>query len=312
MREEDNFNYWPAFTDLMIILVLVLVLLMSYFAISLIPKLEKAPEVAATIETTVPETATKETDTSTTISGNILNLNPIEINQKKMVDKIAHGHKAEYILNNFGHPKSAKISTVKNGPYDVFIINENTMQTLTFSDNILFKKDDDVLNDKGKEILTIVGKTIKDQIASLQEIQIRGHADTDNSGDKEDYNFQLASRRAISVVQFFKNEPQIDIDPAKYLISATSFGEYLSVARSENKEAEYSWEQLKKIILMKLIKAKIEELRYFYFINHYLNKSSLNGKLIKWASKEISPILLTTCFNVCLYSSCNQQTSYHI
>ena len=206
--EEDNvidFNFWPSFADLMLAIVLILVLVL--FLVNAV------------------------------ISVGVVNLRDVRKNQKTLVETIAssYGVKSHEMEAN-----TVGISTEGSGNYDIMIRSEATLQRITFSDKILFNPDDYKLNAKGEGALRKVGEALKGQLAFIREIQIQGHADTDRSG-RFGSNIELAAQRAIKVFEFFQKE--IEIDPAKHLMSVTSFGEFKPIKRTGN-ERQYDQRML--------------------------------------------------------------------
>ena len=225
-----NFNFWPAFSDLMLILVLILVIVVFAVIVSFSVKPEpvKPPE---------PE-------------GDVI---PSEVKDKQMamINAIAGQYDVE--------PKPKKnetdtyvISLKKEETPIIEIKNAATLQRYSFSDRILFKRDSYDLNKKGEETLQIVGQQIRKNLNNFSEIQIQGHADPDTPGI-EPSNLHLAAKRAIEVFTFLQKK--IHIDPARHLMSATSFGEYKPVQRSD-KDRTYTPEKLKEHNKTKELKAK--------------------------------------------------------
>ena len=198
---EDNtldFNFWPSFSDLMLTLVLILIIVV--FAV-----------IAA-------------------ISIGSVDLEEVEEKQVAMIQAIA----AEYGVE----PQEQEPGTgffiipihLEDGGYtEILVKNEPTIQRYSFSDRILFEPDEYYLNEDGKKTLFNVGKQIKRNLNNIREIQIQGHADPDQPAFFPS-NLHLAASRAIEVYTFLQE--QIQIDPARHLMSATSFGEYKPVQRS--------------------------------------------------------------------------------
>ena len=209
MQDESalDFNFWPSFADLMLALVLILVLIL-FLVIAII-----------TVGT--------------------VNLSHIQKNQRDMINAIASKYASEPQMieeNVYG------ISISVSNSYDIVIENELGQQRITFSDKILFLQDSDRLNNIGQEVLQVVGESLKQQLPSIREIQIQGHADTDRSR-KFPSNLHLASARAISVYIFVQEA--VGISPAEHLMSVTSFGEYRPVQRSD-KDSSYDLAQLQR------------------------------------------------------------------
>ena len=228
---EDNtldFNFWPSFSDLMLTLVLILVIVVFAVIAAFSVKPEPVPDpIGDTIPSTVKE------------------------NQMAMINAISAGYNVE--------PKETDKDSFRiriphdNGGYsEILIKNEATLQRYSFSDRILFKPDKYDLNEEGKKTLLIVGHQIRENLENFSEIQIQGHADPDTPADVPS-NLHLAALRAIEVFNFLQKK--IRIDPAKHLMSATSFGEYKPVQRS-NKDRTYTPEKLKEHNKTRKLKAK--------------------------------------------------------
>ena len=75
-------------------------------------------------------------------------------------------------------------------------------------------------------------------------------------------NLHLAALRAIEVFNFLQNK--IKIDPAKHLMSATSFGEYKPVQRSV-RDSTYTPEKLKRHNNTKKLKAQNRRMEILLF-----------------------------------------------
>jgi flagellar motor protein MotB len=123
---------------------------------------------------------------------------------------------------------------------DIVFHNDLNSQRITFSDYLLFARDDAKLKPDGEVVVRRVGARLNQQLAAIREIQIQGHADT-----RKTYNFpsnvELAYHRAVAVFDLLRNE--VGIKPEEQLMSVTSFGEFLSVQRSAG-DGSYTEEQL--------------------------------------------------------------------
>lgn len=203
MNEEYDldFNFWPSLADMMLTLVLILIMVLSVFVIM--------------------------------IGGESVNIKKASDSQQHLVTQILEKypdtppHPRENISPyQFAQP----ISITKEGKRDIIIVNDLDRQVITFSDNILFESGKDYISDRGREVLTIVGKTIVDNLDKIQRIQIEGHTDT---VPFEGTNLRLGANRAIAVFEFFRSSA-VGINPEEHLMSATSFGEWKPVNRSED------------------------------------------------------------------------------
>jgi len=206
MDEEGilDFNFWPSFSDLMLALVLVLCLVLFLVL--------------------------------TVITAGTVNLKQVQENQISMINQIASTYhvKPQRIDNHtFG------VSSDNSDHFDIRIENDLNQQRITFSDKILFMPDDININAKGQEVLTAVGQKLRSQLDSIKEIQIQGHADRNPT--RYGINALLAAHRAIAVFEFLRTN--VGIDPSSNLMSATSFGEYRPVGRSED-DRTYNWDRV--------------------------------------------------------------------
>ncbi|MBE9563306.1 MAG: OmpA family protein, partial [Proteobacteria bacterium] len=133
---------------------------------------------------------------------------------------------------------------------DSLCVEDTTLQeqTISFGSSVLFTSGRARLKVRGIDILTTVGNVIKNKLPAIQEIQIQGHADITapkqydiDSQESQKHNLKLASERALEVFLFLKE--QLAINPAKVLMSATSFGSYKPVSRTA--EDKYTWERIR-------------------------------------------------------------------
>jgi flagellar motor protein MotB len=197
MREDDSpdFNFWPSFADMMLALVLVLVLCLALFMAS------------AFEEGTV-------------------DLSAVARKQTRMIDSIAKEYSVE--AKKLGAERYGLFIASREEP-DIVFQNDLSRQRITFSEQILFDRGRAELKPEGELALIRVGARLKEQIDDIQEIQIEGHADTDRPVYYS--NLLLAARRSITVFEVMQQN--VGIHPAQHRMSATSFGEYMSVERSE-------------------------------------------------------------------------------
>ena len=133
---------------------------------------------------------------------------------------------------------------------DSICVEDTTLQeqTISFGSSVLFTSGRAKLKVRGRDILTTVGNVIRAKLPAIQEIQIQGHADITapkkydiDSQQSQKHNLKLASERALEVFIFLKE--QLAINPAKVLMSATSFGSYKPVSRTA--EDNYTWERIR-------------------------------------------------------------------
>ena len=165
LKDKFGFNFWPSFTDLMLSLVLVVLIIL--FVISRM------------------------------ISAGTENLDKARKSQQEITTQIQSKINTKYKIAVI----SDRNNQVKNEKADIYIIDKLDRQTITFSDKVLFDSGESDLKKEGYEVLNIVGPVIANNLKNISEIQIQGHADT---VDTDDYNLALASSRAMAVYKFLQ------------------------------------------------------------------------------------------------------------
>jgi flagellar motor protein MotB len=233
MDEETlDFNFWPSFADLMLILVLILVI--TVFA------------VIAVISAEMVDDGTDD-------------LNHVREKQRAMIEAVAKGYGVEP-----KHKKDGSFVIEEGRTTEIVIRNEPTLQRFSFKDRILFEPDEYLLKQAGKETLLIVGNEIKNNLFHIREIQIQGHADPDTPSLSPS-NLHLAAWRAIEVFNFLQD--QVKIDPASHLMSATSFGEFKPVQRPDQ-DSTYHAGKLKRHNKTKELKAQNRRIEILLFYRY--------------------------------------------
>jgi outer membrane protein OmpA-like peptidoglycan-associated protein len=227
MREDQifSFNFWPAFADLMLSLILILLLVIggAYFSSIDIRSIQKKQKSLA-------ETLITPERRSRSVEGGV------------------------EILNGGGE----LLYRLTEDP------NDPMLQVVTFSDSLLFESGKSDLTDKGKLALRDLGQVLTTHLADIVEIQIRGHADTDAIGTGTGYpdNLALASARANEVFRFLKDD--VRISPADHLMSASSFGEFSPVQRRRDTQfGATSLEQANATDALKKANRRIELLLFY-------------------------------------------------
>lgn len=209
-KDKFGFNFWPSFTDLMMSLVLVVLIIL--FVVSKM--------IAAGTENLEIVHQRQES-----IENQIKQLENNPDYKVKVIDTRNGGDVAKIMAANEAN---------------IYVIDKLDRQTITFSDKILFDTDKSDIKPAGLQVLNLVGQQIakKDNLDNISEIQIQGHAD--DSGD-DNHNLELGAARAIAVYEYL--QVHIGIDPAKYLMSATSFSKYKPVGREATDD--YNIDKLK-------------------------------------------------------------------
>lgn len=155
-------------------------------------------------------------------------LDRVRISQLEIIQQIAQVYRSEAKTKD---SLVYKIIISKGAPLEdtITIVNDVSLQRISFGEKILFGRNSDLLQQNGQASISTVGSIFKEKLSIIKEINVQGHADT--HGD-ENYNLQLASHRAIAVFEHLRNI--VKIDPIKHLMSISSYGEYKPVLRSVN------------------------------------------------------------------------------
>ncbi|RKU08029.1 hypothetical protein C6503_23920 [Candidatus Poribacteria bacterium] len=249
-----DFNFWPSFSDLMLTLVLILVIVV--FAVI----------AAFSIAT---DALREEVDNVTKEQKEIAEaLAKVEEKQEAIIQAIAKKYEVEW--EDVGKSKDEEtetdsfeipISLDNGGDTEILIHNQATLQRYSFSDRILFEPDRYDLKEEGRKTLLVVGRQIENNLENISEIQIQGHADPDPPAFVPS-NLHLGALRAIEVYKFLQN--RIRIDPARHLMSATSFGEYKPVERLTD-DSTYNRQKLRQHNRNLALKAKNRRIEILLF-----------------------------------------------
>jgi flagellar motor protein MotB len=190
----EGINFWAAFADFMLAIVLVFFLLM-------------VASLSDRVDARLAEQGQRQLADSPLFA------------KKGFIKRVAPDK--SYVEWLQGSSVSMRFETDRNDPF---------LQYITFAESVLFDTDSAELNDDGKKVLQLVGEGINSEADEIQQIQIHGHADIRRTvkGRFED-NLALASARANAVFRFL--ESYAGTDPVQHLMSATSFGEFDPVGR---------------------------------------------------------------------------------
>jgi len=201
MDDENvlDFNFWPSFADLMLALVFILVLIL-FFIIGV-------------------------------ITAGTVNLSQVKENQVKMIKVIANDYRVA--PEKISEDNIISIYSISTDGGCIKIQSTPELQKITFGSDLLFSKNSATLDHAKEQILNSIGNAIKNNLSFIKEIQIQGHADMDRTENTNDlYNVNLAVTRAIQVYNYLWKK--VGIEPAKHLMSVTSFGEFKPVNRLDD------------------------------------------------------------------------------
>lgn len=169
-----------------------------------------------------------------------VDLEEVLANQRDLVDSVAaqfEGAEA-YPVGEATYALAITDRSSRGSP-DIVFSNDVTLQRITFGSHILFPPDGVELSRDGRELLRRFARGLELELEHLREIHIQGHADPTPT-ERYDSNLQLAALRAVSV---FRALEEYGVSPFEVVMSATSFGEFLSVERFRSGRA-YSRRQL--------------------------------------------------------------------
>ncbi len=149
------------------------------------------------------------------------------VSNSKLILKIRMEKKQDTIQEAF---EKRFASEIKQGI--ISIERDGNLQRFMFSDRILFKTDEAVLQPLGRSTLTAVGRLLQNYKTDekgqqlYQSIQIEGHTDNVPIMSPDRSNWELSSDRAIAVLRLFADH--IGIDPRT--LKATGYAEYRPAA----------------------------------------------------------------------------------
>lgn len=149
------------------------------------------------------------------------------VSNSKLILKIRMEKKQDTIQEAF---EKRFASEIKRGI--ISIERDGNLQRFMFSDRILFKTDEAVLQPLGRYTLTAVGRLLQNYKTDekgqqlYQSIQIEGHTDNVPIMSPDRSNWELSSDRAIAVLRLFVD--YIGIDPRT--LKATGYAEYRPAA----------------------------------------------------------------------------------
>lgn len=169
--------------------------------------------------------------------GRQIEIETILAHQMRLVDAIAEHYgtvRRNLAANSYG------ISIRGNSSLpDILVQNDVTLQRIRFGSHVLFHSDGIALLPEGKASLAAISEVLVKELDHIKEIQVQGHADSLVTKNYTS-NLELAARRAMVVYEALQ---ALGIDPARSIMSATSFGEYVPVQRKSS-DRSYSKRQL--------------------------------------------------------------------
>ena len=100
-------------------------------------------------------------------------------------------------------------------------------QRIMLGESVLFAEDRYEVDTRGREVLGIIARVLKERMKSIQEVHIEGHADNQRSNRFES-NLELAARRAMAVFNVLE---EAELSPLDTIVSVASLGEFVPVDR---------------------------------------------------------------------------------
>mgnify|MGYP006427713235 CR=1 FL=1 len=263
-----DFNFWPSFSDSMLAIVFVMVLLFVLLlrgmgikqeeqaAIQekqeiIVEKADSLMDVTHTQRFQINRLRSRVAQQRQKIRRQTVEITEIRRRQDRIREQIARVAGARVEKVSTSRPDEGISSTPQYAVYDdtgrrmLSIYYDIQLQRLTFDGNVLFRSNRYQLSEKGETLLRAVGRAIDDEIGSIERIQIEGHTDDRPTSRYRGGNLELGALRAITVFRFFTQEPDIRINPDRHTMSVTSFGPHQPVAsnrreatRAENRRIE--------------------------------------------------------------------------
>ena len=209
MEQTDDvlaFNFWPSFADSMLAVVFILIVVLVFVA-----------------------------------QQGLAGFATIRASQSSVVRSIARSYQAEIDTVQEGVTRTV-YSIRKDGTQQLQIDQDVQLQRIMFQGNVLFAPNDYQLTGRGREVLRFVGEAIRSELGRIAQLQIEGHTDLYPTDRYAGGNLELGARRARSVLRFLERD--VGIDPARHLMSATSYGPFRPVGRDpgEAYDEDQLWE----------------------------------------------------------------------
>jgi outer membrane protein OmpA-like peptidoglycan-associated protein len=110
----------------------------------------------------------------------------------------------------------------------IFVTGYAVYDTFSFGAEVVFPPDESTLSNNGRLLLRPVREFLAKSQDRLMEVQIAGHADWDGESAN---NLALGADRAREVYRFLTATQSGGLDPARVLVSATTYGEYRPISR---------------------------------------------------------------------------------
>ncbi len=162
-----------------------------------------------------------------------VDLTEVKRNQKRLVQAVARQYPGIETVPIDEHRVGLDIDS--RASLDIVFHNDVHRQRITFGSHILFEPDEVELSDDGEDVLEKLSRALRAELDSIEEIHIEGHADI--TPTRHGTNLKLAAKRAMTV---FSELERLEINPYEIRMSATSFGDFMPVARFRANEEEYS------------------------------------------------------------------------
>lgn len=238
----DDFNFWPSFSDVMLITVLIIILVMAFVQIEALKANARLGELNKE-HISIRDSLRSFQNIH---ERELMLLSQVREKQESVTKEIARSYGGTLrpisVEKTYG---DTAYDLIKNDRVELSIYYKDLLQRITFSDKILFETNDYALKAEGLDVLQRVGKALKQKLDVIERIQIEGHTDDRPTGRYgPGGNLKLGALRAISVYQYLQNDP-IGVDPSRFSMSANSFGEFSPIdtanadsSRSKNRRIE--------------------------------------------------------------------------
>ena len=185
-EDVSAFNSWPAFTDIMLAVILILILVIGGLHIFLLLGVD-----IQTVRQWQQELADGMRGRDVDVRSDKAGVEIVSVEGQRVL---------------------MRLMTDTQNPM---------LQRISFSERVLFAPDSITLVEGGKQALRQFGEAIRQQSGHIVEIQIHGHADVQQTNRYTD-NLELASQRANEVFRFLRGIKAID--PVGLIVTAKSYG----------------------------------------------------------------------------------------
>ncbi len=261
-ERPESENFWPAFTDMIstVVLILFFLILLAYVQQIILGKnLESARRqideshvqlARSEKELSLLEDELDETMAEVEVGRKMLKLSEVQIDEQKKIIAESNRELGNLrarlsgvallrlnVLNKVKDSIETEIGATNGGEDPVRIASNGN---IVINEGLVFDYNSDKVKDEGKALLNDLADAFENVLrdsevrSNIDAISIQGHTDSRGSGE---YNRDLSSRRAASVVNYILQSNATLEGQYGEFFAASGFSEYRPIKSGESEEA---------------------------------------------------------------------------